>query len=55
MCKVLNARNVDKRASATQVYIGRLSKWVIHSSSDATARGPRSSQNIALGLLRNPR
>jgi len=27
MCKVLNARKVGKRTSATQVYIGRPSKW----------------------------
>lgn len=27
MCKVLNARAVGKRSSATQVYIGRPSKW----------------------------
>lgn len=27
MCKVLNARNVGKRSSATQLYIGRPSKW----------------------------
>lgn len=27
MCKVLNARKVGKRSSATQVYIGRPSKW----------------------------
>lgn len=27
MCKVLNARKVGKRSSATQLYIGRPSKW----------------------------
>lgn len=27
MCKVLNARQVGKHASATRVYIGRPSKW----------------------------
>lgn len=27
MCKVLNARNVGKRLSATRLYIGRPSKW----------------------------
>lgn len=27
MCKVLNARKVGKRSSATQVYIGRPNKW----------------------------
>jgi len=27
MCKVLNARKVSKRSSATQLYIGRPSKW----------------------------
>ena len=27
MCKVLNARNVGKRPSTTQLYIGRPSKW----------------------------
>ncbi len=27
MCKVLNARNVGKRSNATQLYIGRPSKW----------------------------
>jgi len=27
MCNVLNARKVGKRSSATQIYIGRPSKW----------------------------
>lgn len=27
MCKVLNARKVGKRSSATQLFIGRPSKW----------------------------
>ena len=27
MCKVLNARKVGKRSSATQLYIGRPRKW----------------------------
>lgn len=27
MCKVLNARKIGKRSNATQVYIGRPSKW----------------------------
>jgi hypothetical protein len=27
MCRVLNARKVGKRSSATQPYIGRPSKW----------------------------
>ena len=27
MCKVLNARTVGKRSSATQIYIGRPSNW----------------------------
>ena len=27
MCKVLNARKVGKRSSATPLYIGRPSKW----------------------------
>jgi hypothetical protein len=27
MCNVLNARKVGKRSSATQLYIGRPSKW----------------------------
>jgi hypothetical protein len=27
MCKVLNAREVGKRSSASRVYIGRPSKW----------------------------
>ena len=27
MCKVMNARKVGERSSATQLYIGRPSKW----------------------------
>lgn len=27
MCKVLNARKVDKRSTESQIYIGRPSKW----------------------------
>ena len=27
MCKVLNAQKIGKRSNATQVYIGRPSKW----------------------------
>ena len=27
MCKILNARRVGRRSTATQVYIGRPSKW----------------------------
>ena len=54
MCKVLNARKVGKRSSATQLYIGRPSKWGNRSSSDATAPAPTSSRNIAPGSSREP-
>ncbi len=53
MCNVLNARKVGKRSSATQLYIGRPSKWgnpfVI-----GRARAPTSLRNIARGSSRSP-